>query len=55
MLQEISSLSVEPYEGESLIVTVFEIEKSEVTIRTIYVLGLSVPIEYWVFEIIEGN
>ncbi|KAM5568895.1 hypothetical protein ABKV19_016424 [Rosa sericea] len=28
--KEISSLSVEPYEGESLIVTVFEIEKSEI-------------------------
>ncbi|WCJ23425.1 hypothetical protein M5689_005451 [Euphorbia peplus] len=27
-LQEISSLSVEPYEGETLVVTVFEIEKS---------------------------
>lgn len=30
MSQEISSLSVEPCEGESLIVTVFEIQKSEV-------------------------
>lgn len=29
-LQEISSLSVEPCEGETLIVTVFEIDKSEV-------------------------
>lgn len=29
-LQEIASLSVEPFEGESLIVTVFEIKKSEV-------------------------
>ncbi|KAD4178516.1 hypothetical protein E3N88_27107 [Mikania micrantha] len=28
--KEISSLSVEPYEGESLIVTVFEINKSEI-------------------------
>lgn len=28
--KEISSLSVEPYEGESLVVTVFEIEKSEI-------------------------
>ena len=28
--QEISSLSVEPCEGETLIVTVFEIKKSEV-------------------------
>ena len=28
--QEISSLSVEPCEGESLIVTVFEIHRSEV-------------------------
>lgn len=27
--KEISSLSVEPCEGESLVVTVFEIEKSE--------------------------
>ena len=29
-LQEISSLSVEPCEGKTLIVTVFEIDKSEV-------------------------
>ncbi|KAL5538482.1 hypothetical protein UlMin_044636 [Ulmus minor] len=28
--KEIASLSVEPYEGESLIVTVFEIQKSEI-------------------------
>ena len=28
--QEISSLSVEPCEGETLVVTVFEIKKSEV-------------------------
>lgn len=30
MIQEISSLSVEPCEGESLVVTVFEIKRSEV-------------------------
>jgi len=30
MKQEISSLSVEPCEGESLVVTVFEIKSSEV-------------------------
>lgn len=30
MLQEISSLSVEPCDGETLVVTVFEVEKSEV-------------------------
>lgn len=37
LFQEISSLSVEPCEGETLIVTVFEIHKSEVLFVHIYV------------------
>lgn len=42
VLKEISSLSVEPCEGESLVVTVFKIQKSEVFILffTIYIPSL---------------
>lgn len=57
--QEISSLSVEPCEGEELIVTVFEITKSEVhRIILSYLINILVPllcIPLFPFSIINGN
>lgn len=42
--QEISSLSVEPWEGETLIVTVFEIQRSEVN-KNFQLLVLNLNLE----------